>query len=58
MMNLALTGLERHITDTLPKSQGGMRTKIHVITFADDLDIIRNNHVMMENRYILNVSTQ
>jgi RNA-directed DNA polymerase len=37
MMNLALTGLERPITDAFPKSQGGRRTKIHVITFADDV---------------------
>jgi RNA-directed DNA polymerase len=36
IMNLALNGLERHIKDAFPKTQGGTRTKVHVIRFADD----------------------
>jgi hypothetical protein len=35
-MNLALNGLERHIKDAFPKSQGGVRMKVHTIRFADD----------------------
>jgi RNA-directed DNA polymerase len=35
IMNLALNGLERHIKHALPASQGGARTKVHVIRFAD-----------------------
>jgi RNA-directed DNA polymerase len=37
IMNLALNGLERRIKDAFPTSQGGTRTKIHVIRFADDV---------------------
>jgi RNA-directed DNA polymerase len=49
MMNLALTGLERHITDAFPKSQGGMRTKIHVIKFADDFIITGRSKAFLED---------
>jgi RNA-directed DNA polymerase len=49
MMNLALTGLERHITDAVPKSQGGRRTKIHVITFADDFIITGRSKAFLED---------
>jgi RNA-directed DNA polymerase len=36
IMNLALNGLERHIKDAFPKTQGGVRMKVHTIRFADD----------------------
>jgi RNA-directed DNA polymerase len=39
IMNLALTGLERHITSAFPTFQGTHRTKVHVIRFADDFII-------------------
>jgi RNA-directed DNA polymerase len=49
MMNLALTGLERHIKDAVPKSQGGMRTKIHVIKCADDFIITGRSKAFLED---------
>ena len=39
LMNLALNGLERHIKEAFPRFQGHMRTKVHVIRFADDFII-------------------
>jgi RNA-directed DNA polymerase len=36
IMTLALNGMARHITAAVPKSQGGIRTTVHVIKCADD----------------------
>jgi RNA-directed DNA polymerase len=36
IMNLALNGMERHIKEAFPPSHRGIRTKVHVIKFADD----------------------
>jgi RNA-directed DNA polymerase len=49
MMNLALNGLERHIKGAFPKSQSGMRTKIHVIKFADDFIITGRSKAFLED---------
>jgi RNA-directed DNA polymerase len=36
LMNLALNGMERHIKEAFPQSQGGIRTKVHGSKCADD----------------------
>ena len=36
IMHLALNGMERHMKAAFPKSQGGIRTKVHVSKFAED----------------------
>jgi RNA-directed DNA polymerase len=38
-MNLALTGLESHLTGAFPTFQGTHRTQVHVLRFADDFII-------------------
>ena len=48
-MNLALNGLERQIPDAFPKSQGGTRTKIHAIRFADDFIITGLSKAFLED---------
>jgi RNA-directed DNA polymerase len=48
IMNLALNGLERHIKDAFPKTQGGTRTKVHVIRFADDFIITGRSEAFLE----------
>src|SRR5262252_9113834 len=48
IMNLALTGLERHITGALPTFQGTHRTKVHVIRFADDFIITGSSKDFLE----------
>jgi RNA-directed DNA polymerase len=49
IMNLALNGLERYIKDAFPKTQGGTRTKIHVIRFADDFIITGLSKAFLED---------
>jgi RNA-directed DNA polymerase len=39
IMNLALNGLERHIKDAFPQTQGGTRLKVHAIRFADGMPV-------------------
>jgi RNA-directed DNA polymerase len=48
MMNLALNGLERHIKNAIPTSQGGVRTKVHTIRFADDFIITGRSKAFLE----------
>ena len=48
IMNLALTGLERHITGALPTFQGTHRPKVHVIRFADDCIITGSSKDFLE----------
>jgi len=48
IMNLALTGLERHITGAFPTFQGTHRTKVHVIRFADDFIITGSSKDFLE----------
>ena len=48
IMNLALTGLERHIKGAFPTFQGTHRTKVHVIRFADDCIITGNSKGFLE----------
>jgi RNA-directed DNA polymerase len=47
-MNLALNGLERHITQAFPTFQGHTRTKVHVIRFADDFIITGSSKAFLE----------
>lgn len=49
IMNLALNGLEGHIKDAFPKTQGDTRTKIHVIRFADDFVITGLSKAFLED---------
>jgi RNA-directed DNA polymerase len=49
IMNLALNGLERHIKSAFPASQGGVRTKVHVIKFADDFIITGRTKSSLED---------
>ena len=49
IMNLALNGLERHIKSAFPASQGGIRTKIHVMRFADDFIITGRTKSSLED---------
>jgi RNA-directed DNA polymerase len=49
IMNLALNGLERHIKDAFPKSQGGVRMKVHTIRFADDFIITGRSKAVLED---------
>jgi RNA-directed DNA polymerase len=49
IMNLALNGLERHIKDAFPKSQGGVRMKVHTIRFADDFIITGRSKAFLED---------
>jgi RNA-directed DNA polymerase len=48
MMNLALNGLERHIKNAFPTAQGGVRTKVHTIRFADDFVITGRSKAFLE----------
>jgi RNA-directed DNA polymerase len=48
IMNLALTGLERHLHDAFPAYQGRHRTQVHVIRFADDFVITGRSKDMLE----------
>ena len=48
IMNLALNGMERHIKAAFPKAQGGIRTKIHVIKFADDFIVTGPSKTCLE----------
>lgn len=49
IMNLALNGLERHIKHAFPAFQGGVRTKVHVIRFADDFIITGRTKSSLED---------
>jgi RNA-directed DNA polymerase len=49
MMHLALHGLERHIKDAFPKSQGGARMKVHTLRFADDFIITGRSKAFLED---------
>jgi RNA-directed DNA polymerase len=48
IMNLALTGLERHVKGAFPTYQGTQRMKVHVIRFADDFIITGRSKVFLE----------
>ena len=48
IMNLALTGLERHIHAAFPAYQGAHRTQVHVIRFADDFVITGRSKDVLE----------
>src|SRR4029453_17790316 len=48
IMNLALTGLARHIKGVLPTFQGTHRTKVHGIRLADDFIITGNSTGFLE----------
>ena len=48
IMNLALNGLERPITQAFPAFQGHTRTKVHVIRFADDFIITGSSKAFLE----------
>ena len=48
IMNLALTGLERHVKSAFPAYQGTQRTKVHVIRFADDFIITGKSRDFLE----------
>ena len=49
IMNLALNGLERYIKDAVPKAQGGIQTKVHVIRFADDFIATGHSKAFLED---------
>jgi RNA-directed DNA polymerase len=46
--NLALNGLERHITQAFPTFQGHTRTKVHVSRCADDVIITGSSKACLE----------
>ena len=48
IMNLALTGVERHIKGAFPTFQGTHRTKGHVLRFADDFIITGSSTGFLE----------
>src|SRR5215471_21562796 len=48
LMNLTLTGLERHIKGAFPTFQGRTRTKVHVIRFADDFLVTGRSKAFLE----------
>jgi RNA-directed DNA polymerase len=48
LMNLTLTGLERHIKGAFPTFQGRTRTKVHVIRFADDFIVTGRSKAFLE----------
>jgi RNA-directed DNA polymerase len=47
IMTLALNGMERHMREAFPPSSKGIRTKVHVIKFADDCAPRRREGVSM-----------
>jgi RNA-directed DNA polymerase len=50
LMNLALTGLERHVKGACPAYQGTHRTKVHVIRLADDVRHITRRQIPFTER--------
>ncbi len=56
LMNLTLTGLERHITGAFPTFQGHIRTKVHVIRFADDFLITGSSQEFLEQEVVPRVA--
>jgi RNA-directed DNA polymerase len=47
-MNLALNGLASHLRGALPRRQGNVQTKVHVIKFADDFVVTGYSKTFLE----------
>jgi len=48
LMNLALNGLESYLKGALPRRQGNVQTKVHVIKFADDFVVTGYSKAFLE----------